>query len=67
MKEYERPQKILKARRNTCYTCTMHGSMGMDYATGKPICWCLAKNCIVGPELGCRFYQPMGTEELKNE
>jgi hypothetical protein len=45
-----------EGRTGTCWTCDRAASFGTDDATGKPIAWCVVKNCIVAPERGCEYY-----------
>lgn len=46
-----------------CWNCIYIGKTGQDLRGN--ICWCLLKNCIVDPDIGCEeYYQKI---ELKGK
>jgi len=44
---------LVDYRHTKCWNCEYMGKHGKEDARGKPIAWCLLKNHIVAPEIGC--------------
>ena len=59
-------KKIFDNRYVPCYNCQLIGKTGKD-SMGFPIAYCLSKNIIVDPAIGCNTPKLIINEETKNE